>query len=80
MDLKEIRKLIDQTDDQIIDLIIQRYNLVKEVKAYKKANNLEVLDQSREQVIYDKLVSKTYADELKEIYTLIMSLSKDLQK
>lgn len=79
MNLDEIRHLIDDTDQQIIDLLIKRYNLVLDVKKYKQVHRLPVLDSEREKKIYHKLDQKDYAQQLKKIYELIMSLSKDLQ-
>ena len=79
MSLEEIRHLIDETDQQIIDLLIKRYDLVLDVKKYKQMHQLPVLDSEREKKIYHKLNQREYAQQLKKIYELIMSLSKDLQ-
>lgn len=80
MNLEEIRQKIDNVDDQIIELLIKRYDLVLDVKSYKSQNQLPVLDQSREQKIYQKIIQKKYPEQLKEIYTIIMSLSKTMQR
>ena len=80
MNLEDTRKLIDSIDDQIIHLLIQRYDLVQHVKSYKKKHQLPVLDQSREDLIYQKIDSKKYNNRIKEIYQLIMALSKDMQQ
>ena len=80
MDLKAIRKQIDKIDNQLIDLLIKRYDLVLDVKAYKDKHQLPILDQTREAQIYQKLEYMKYQHQLKEIYHLMMSLSKDMQK
>lgn len=51
MDLKEARKKIDETDSKIIELVVKRFNLVKEVAEYKKANNLPIRDLNREKEV-----------------------------
>lgn len=79
MDLDKIRKDIDHIDQQITQLLIERYDLVKDVKIYKENHQLPILDQSREDVINSKLKDLKYSDELIKIYHLIMSLSKDIQ-
>jgi chorismate mutase len=79
MNLDEIRHLIDETDQQIIDLLIKRYDLVLDVKKYKQLHQLPVLDSEREKKIYHQLDDRDYAQQLKKIYELIMSLSKDMQ-
>jgi len=77
--LDDIRKQIDLLDDQLIEVLIKRYDLVQQVKTYKQTHNLPVLDSSREQHILKKLSNKPYHEQLEQIYHLILSLSKDLQ-
>lgn len=79
MDLESIRPKIDFIDDQIIDLLTQRFDLVQDVKAYKKKHQIPVLDASREQLILSKLQNQKYHEQLIKIYQLIMLLSKDMQ-
>lgn len=80
MNLEKIREKIDFIDDQIINLLIQRYDLVLEVKTYKKAHQVPVLDTNRENEIISKLKQKKYHEQLENIFQNIMALSKDLQK
>ena len=42
MDLKEIRKEIDATDDEILRLFLKRMDLCVGVAKYKKENNMQV--------------------------------------
>ena len=46
--LDKHRKEIDKIDDNIIELLEQRFNLVVEIGQYKKENNLPVFDAKRE--------------------------------
>ena len=47
-DLSDIRHEIDDIDNAILDLFQQRMDCAERVAAYKRANNLLVLDRSRE--------------------------------
>lgn len=46
MDLKEIRKEIDATDDEILRLFLKRMDLCVGVAKYKKENNMQVSARS----------------------------------
>ena len=58
MDLSEIRKMIDEIDDQLIELICRRMDCSLKVAEYKAANNLPVLSQQRENQILEKVKSR----------------------
>ena len=49
-------------DDNIIELLEQRFNLVVEIGQYKKENNLPVFDAKRESAIKQKFTTKKYQD------------------
>lgn len=82
--LEESRLKIDQIDSEIISLFIKRMEVVKEVTAYKKENNLPVLDSSREQAMLEKHLTKLGDSEYKEFYHFVLegflSASKEMQK
>lgn len=46
-DLKDIRAAIDRIDDQIIDLLVQRYSFLGDVVQYKQAHNLPAIVPER---------------------------------
>jgi len=77
MDLKQLRDLIDEVDDKIAQLYMQRIDLVKQVGEYKKQNHVVVEHGDREQQILDRLATKfgnrTATDYL---YNSIMTYSK----
>ena len=52
-DLSEIRVDIDKIDTELIELFKKRMNCAKEVGLYKKANNIPVLNQQRENEIHE---------------------------
>jgi len=77
--LKELREDIDIIDDLIMEQLNQRFSLMKAVKDVKAHMAIDVLDVSREQTILQKAENFVYQKSIKEIYQLIMKLSKDLQ-
>ena len=65
MDLKEIRKEIDATDDEILRLFLKRMDLCVGVAKYKKENNMQVFQGKREQEILERIKSES-PDDLAE--------------
>jgi len=56
--IKNLRKIIDAIDEQILDLIKSRMEVVIEIGNAKRATKAEVIDQTRELEIYKRLVEK----------------------
>lgn len=56
--IKSLRKIIDAIDEQILDLIKSRMEVVIEIGEAKKQTKAEVVDQSRELEIYQRLMEK----------------------
>ncbi len=57
MDLKDIRNKIDDIDDELVKLFRRRMDIVSEVAAYKRKNNLPVLNSQRERDIIARLTA-----------------------
>ncbi len=76
-DLKKMRSTIDSIDNQIIDLLLKRYDLSKEIGMYKKENNIQVLDLKREHEILDK--ARHVSEEIYYVFLKIIEESKKLQ-
>lgn len=54
--LSNFRNQIDQIDNQIIELLAKRFEIVKQVGHYKKEHNLPPLQPGRwEEVLQDKI-------------------------
>jgi chorismate mutase len=53
--LKQLRKQIDATDTEILQLFAQRTEICKQVGAAKKAAGLPVRDQMRESELYSRI-------------------------
>ena len=55
MELEEIRKNIDDIDNQIISLLSKRSSFVKEVAEYKQRHNKDIFDGERiEQILKER--------------------------
>ena len=75
----ELREEIDQIDKKIVDLLIKRMNISKDIGSKKE----EIKDKSREmQVILNVLNNsgeKTNPIFLREVYELIIAESRRIQ-
>ena len=85
MDLLDTkRRELDKIDNELIKLIEERMNIVKEVGRYKKENNIKIYDSSREQEIIEKNIGLLNDKELAkyiEVFTKdVMKISKMLQE
>ena len=76
--LEEIRNDISLIDIKMRDLFIERMKYVKEVKAYKQKNNLEIEDKKREE--YMKSLYSKDLKEYKEEYILLLEKILELSK
>ena len=83
-DLNSLRNKIDKIDNEIIDLLNDRFNVVKEIGEYKKENNIPVEDKTREEIILQildtKLSDSPYKEEIKNIYKELFTQYKNKQK
>jgi len=81
MDLLELRKEIDEVDEQLIPLLIKRMQIAENVAQYKVERGIPVLNSKREQEILDKVEEKCgkYGNTIKTIYSATMDASRALQ-
>ena len=70
--LGELRAQIDIYDDQLIDLIEQRMSVVERIGAYKKENNITILQSSRWEEIIQKAIAKGASKGLSEEFIELM--------
>lgn len=68
--IEEKRARIDQIDDQIVDLFTKRMAVSREIAEYKKAQNLPLVDRSRERSIIARMTERV-PSELRD-YTQIL--------
>ena len=58
MDISELRNKIDTVDNQILDLFLQRMDVLEQIAAYKNAHAIPIQDKSREREILAKVIQK----------------------
>tara|TARA_B100001250_G_scaffold17082_1_gene14871 strand:+ start:3567 stop:3824 length:258 start_codon:yes stop_codon:yes gene_type:complete len=82
-EIETIRKKIDTIDQEVFQLLIDRLNAVTDIGEIKKQEGLPILDEGREQAIYNKidsLFSEKEATFLKNIYQSIITESKKAEE
>ena len=82
MELSEYRARIDAIDDEMVRLFAERMEVAAGIAAYKKENNLPVLDMRREKVKLLQIAEKTpegLKDYAVSLYSLIFELSRSCQ-
>lgn len=81
--LETLRQEIDSIDAQIFDLFEQRIAVAKQIGAYKKEQDLTVLDPSRENTKRDQ-VKATVSSKLEpyalELLEVLMNAAKAVQE
>ena len=81
--LETLRQEIDSIDAQIFDLFEQRITVAKQIGAYKKEQDLAVLDFSREDAKREQ-VKATVSSKLKpyalELLEVLMNAAKAVQE
>ncbi|MCR4616350.1 MAG: chorismate mutase [Clostridiales bacterium] len=83
MDIAELRKEIDKTDDEIVKLFEKRMNTVLEIAKYKVRTGMKVLDNSREKDILNRVskeVPEDMAEYVKTLFSTLFSLSRSYQR
>ncbi len=83
MELKDLRKKIDEVDEKLLSALEERSELILEVAEQKKKSNSPVYDPVREQEIIEELSKKSVKfpkKHLRAVYTEIMSASRELEQ
>ena len=82
-DLTELRNIIDNIDNSILELLVERMNIVDEVGQLKRSNNAVIYHPDREKEIIDRLASKFTGKltrgAIEAIYLEIFGVSRNLE-
>ncbi len=85
-----LRKDLDLLDAKIIELLMSRFSITQQIGKLKKALQIEVTDQVREQQILSRIENlvetlsicddcTTQIESISQIYKIIMAESRKLQ-
>ena len=82
--IKNLRKIIDEIDNQLLDLIKSRMEVVIEIGQVKKQNNSEVVDEKREEEIFNRLAAKAAEkgvkpEIVKKVWKSLLEISYDIE-
>lgn len=82
MELQQYRDRIDEIDAQIVSLFCERMKVVEDIAAYKKANNLPVLQTGRETQVLERvkeLAGPQLGEAARSLFVSMMNISKTYQ-
>lgn len=84
MKLDQIRKDIDQIDQELVALLEKRMVCVGQIVEYKEQQGLPVLDQGREREVLEKVASlvgdEQYRSTIQAQFRDLMKRSRDFQE
>ena len=79
-----LRNKIDLLDEQMLDLLVQRFSVSREIGEIKASGGINIGDRNREQEIIDRLAEKLEGklerNDIAAIFRPIYHISKKLQK
>tara|TARA_S200000501_G_scaffold54907_1_gene45007 strand:+ start:75643 stop:75918 length:276 start_codon:yes stop_codon:yes gene_type:complete len=81
--IKDLRAHINSIDDELLKLLLHRFDLVKKIGAIKRELEIKIADSSREEEIINRLslrsTGKIKRDDIASIFRPIYEVSKKLQ-
>jgi chorismate mutase/prephenate dehydratase len=83
VNLENLRKRIDELDDEILELLDERARVVADVAKAKRASSLPTYDPERERLVLDRLAARAGrfpADAIRAVYREVMSACLALQE
>lgn len=82
MDIQELRTQIDNIDDQLVKLFVERMEVAEKIGLCKKANGIPILDTTREEAKLQEIAAKAgpeMADYTCCLYKTLFELSRQYQ-
>ena len=78
--LEEIRERLEVCDKQIVSVLEDRMDIIKEIMEYKKENGLPILQPEQEKrQLKEHVKENTYKEEILDIFTYIVENSRRIQ-
>lgn len=81
--LKPYRDQIDALDDQIVGLMLKRFDIIREVAAVKKRENIPAIIEDRIREVVDRAgatAGPENEDMIREIYIMLVAVCCDLEE
>lgn len=79
MDLEQLRADINKIDQQLMELLDKRFEVVKQVGNYKKENSLPIVDNHRQNLILEQANNFNNSDSIKKVYQQIFTTSCEVE-
>lgn len=81
-ELTTFRTTIDEIDNNIVDLLSERFKVVSQIAQFKRENSIPIEDKKREMELFALLTQKCefHSVEVKRIFTAIYNNSKRIQR
>lgn len=80
--LKPYRARIDELDTKLVELLKQRFDIIHEVAGVKARHNIPAVLEDRVREVIDRAGANAgrHEDEVRELYTLLVTISCDLEE
>lgn len=83
-EINKLRGEIDKIDQELLDLIVRRIELVRAIGAVKKNEGIEVIDEEREKEIFNRLTTLAGEkgidpDIVKKIWNVLIKISYEIE-
>ncbi|PAT02654.1 hypothetical protein CI105_01465 [Candidatus Izimaplasma bacterium ZiA1] len=78
--IDNLRQQIDILDDSIMKLLNTRFDVTTEIGKIKSINNINIINQNREDFILNKSSKYSHFPSIIKVYNTIFIESKKLQK
>lgn len=80
--MKPYRDRINALDDKIVDLLVERYKIIREVGAFKEANKIATVQEERVKEVINRVGDRAGEDNediVCEIYALMIAIAHDVE-
>ena len=85
MELDDLRKKIDEADEELLNIIAERLSLMPKIAAIKQSQNISINQETREKEVIEKIRKKAVQrklnpDFIEKIIIEIIQESKKIQE
>lgn len=82
--IKDLRFEIDNIDKRLLDLIVERLRIAKEIGKVKKDEGMEIIDRQREKEVFERLAPQARKEGInpvivEKIWKALMEYSYEIE-